>query len=85
MGWAGLTIGRLLAAAEEAGFAAMLTAETNMAYQQSLAGRRIGVIVLPDNRMAKLQAMHLEIASVVENCTAGEFSFIAQTHKKPDR
>lgn len=77
MGWAGLTNGRLLAAAEAAGFALMLTADTNMAYQQSLDGRGLGVVVLPGNRLAVLRAVQAEIAHAIESCPAGQFRFVA--------
>lgn len=42
----GLTNGRLLAAAESAGFEVLLTVDKNMAYQQNLTGRAISVIVM---------------------------------------
>ena len=39
-GWDTLSNGNLLAAAEEAGFDLLLTADKNMRYQQNLTGRR---------------------------------------------
>ncbi len=81
MGWAGLTNGRLLAAAEAAGFELMLTADRNMAYQQSLAGRRIGVVILPGNRLSELRALRREIENAVGKCAAGNFWSVAPTNK----
>ncbi len=45
-GWAELHNGDLIAAAEADGFAVMVTADKNMQYQQTIAGRKIAIIVL---------------------------------------
>ena len=44
-GWERLTNGDLLAAAEQAGFDMLLTADKNMRYQQSLSGCKITLVV----------------------------------------
>lgn len=76
MGWAALTNGRLLTAAEQAGFNLLLTADTNMAYQQTLAGRTLRVIVLPCNRLSDLRAVQVAIADAIKNCAPGQFRTI---------
>lgn len=76
LGWQGLTNGRLLAAAEAAGFALMLTADGNMAYQQSLAGRTIGVIVLPTNRLPLLAGLQGAMLAAIASCSPGQFHFV---------
>lgn len=48
-GWGNLTNGDLLAAAEEAGFDVLVTADRNLRYQQNLAERLVGVVVLSTN------------------------------------
>lgn len=50
---AGLKNGRLLEAAEGAGFDVLITVDQNMPDQQNLAGRRIGLLILraPTNRL----------------------------------
>jgi hypothetical protein len=45
MGWAKLSNGDLLAAAEKS-FDAFITTEQNLRYQQNLAGRRLAILVL---------------------------------------
>lgn len=45
-GWDRLANGWLLAAAEEAGFDILVTADKGFLYQQDLTGRRIGIVVL---------------------------------------
>jgi hypothetical protein len=50
MGWAGITNGMLLDAAEGAGFQIMITADRNIRVQQRLAGRKIALVVISTNR-----------------------------------
>jgi predicted nuclease of predicted toxin-antitoxin system len=45
-GLKGVSNGRLLAAAEQAGFEVLITVDQNMLHQQSLQGREISVLVL---------------------------------------
>jgi hypothetical protein len=53
---AGLKNGRLLEAAEEAGFDVLITADQNIPDQQNLGGRKIAVVILcgPTNRLRDL-------------------------------
>lgn len=44
--WAGLKNGALLNAAEAAGFSVLLTGDQNLQFQQNLAKRQLGVVVL---------------------------------------
>ena len=46
LGWDRLSNGELLTAAEQAGFALLLTTDKNIRYQQNLAGRTIAILVL---------------------------------------
>lgn len=46
LGWSTLSNGALLAIAEQEGFRALITADKNLRYQQSPAGRRISVVTL---------------------------------------
>jgi predicted nuclease of predicted toxin-antitoxin system len=49
MGWAELENGQLLQAAQQAAFAAMVTGDKNLSYQQNLQGRSLSLIVLSTN------------------------------------
>jgi hypothetical protein len=53
---AGLKNGRLLEAAEAAGFNVLITADQNIPDQQNFAGRRISLVILcaPTNRLRDL-------------------------------
>ena len=73
-GWERLANGDLLAAAEEAGFDMLLTADKNMSYQQNLSGRKIALVVL-GNSPWRLVRLHLdEIATVVNAATPGSYA-----------
>ncbi|MGO9256227.1 MAG: hypothetical protein ACLQU1_08000 [Bryobacteraceae bacterium] len=56
---AGLKNGRLLEAAEDAGFEALITVDQSIPDQQNLARRRIAVVILcgPTNRLRDLRAL----------------------------
>ncbi len=56
---AGLKNGRLLEAAEAAGFDILITVDQNIPDQQNLAGRRIALIILcgPTNRLRDLELL----------------------------
>ncbi len=49
-GWANVKNGKLLRAANSAGFDVLLTADKNMHYQQNFDGLRISSVVVPTNR-----------------------------------
>ena len=73
MGWAELTNGDLLTAAEAAGFEIFLTADKNIQYQQNLAGRRIALVVLGTNLLDILFANVDLIRQAVDTIPAGGY------------
>jgi hypothetical protein len=70
-GWAGLTNGELLAAAEEA-FDVFVTTDQNLRYQQNLAGRRLAILVLPTTSWPRLGLHAAAIAAAVVALRPGE-------------
>jgi hypothetical protein len=46
LGWGKLLNGDLLTTAEEAGFEALVTVDRNISFQQSLASRKISIVVI---------------------------------------
>jgi len=73
-GWDRLSNGDLLAAAEEAGFEVLLTADKNMRYQQNLTGRKIALVVL-SNSPWRLVRQHVDkIAGVVAAAAPGSYA-----------
>ena len=63
-GWATLTNGELLAAAE-ASFDVFVTTDKNLRFQQNLAGRRLAILVLPTTSWPRLQPHVAAIAAAV--------------------
>lgn len=72
LGWSRLTNGELLAAAEGR-FDLLLTTDRNLRYQQSLAGRKLAILVLPTTSWPRLLEQIQEIASAVTAMKSGEY------------
>jgi hypothetical protein len=71
MGWTDLDNGRPLSVAEKT-FDLFLTVDTNIRYQQNLQGRRIAVLVIPQD--ADLVERHgSEFLAAVNGMQSGEF------------
>ena len=70
-GWAGLTNGELLAAAEGA-FDVFVTTDQNLRYQQNLAGRQLVILVLPTTSWPRLSPHDAEIAAAAVALRPGE-------------
>ncbi len=70
-GWARLTNGLLLEAAESAGFELLVTTDTNLRYQQNLAERRIGIVVLTTTSWPRIQRATESVAQAVESAFPG--------------
>ena len=76
LGWAALTNGELITAAENDGFDILLTADQNLQYQQNLAERRITIIVLDTNRWRHIEAQVSVIRAAVEAAGRGRFQIV---------
>jgi hypothetical protein len=73
-GWSELSNGDLLAAAEQAGFDVMLTADQRIRYQQNLAGRRLALIVLSSPAWPVVKEHIPTIRAAVEIATPGSYA-----------
>ena len=78
MGWGGLGNGELLDAAEHAGFALFIVADTNLRYQQNLATRRIAFLELWTNHRPTLERHFAELHAGVARIQPGEYSILEQ-------
>jgi len=67
MGWATLTNGELIAAAEGAGFDAMITTDQNLKYQQNLTRKNLGIIVLKTTSWPRIRTSISQIISGVNS------------------
>lgn len=72
MGWATLSNGDLLAAAEKS-FDALITTDQNLRYQQNLAGRRLAILVLPTTSWPEIQKHINQVADAVTTLKPGDF------------
>jgi hypothetical protein len=75
-GWQELTNGELLKAAEEAGFAAIITADKNIRYQQNLTDRKIALVVLSTNTWQVLRDNAALIIGAVNRVRSGGYEEI---------
>ena len=75
-GWSDLSNGELLAAAEQAGYALLITTDQNLRYQQNLAGRSIAILVLRSTAWPLIR-LHLEtIRAAVDAILPGGYQEI---------
>ena len=72
MGWAKLSNGDLLAAAEKS-FDVFITTDQNLRYQQNLAGRRLAILVLPTTSWLKIQKHTNKVADSMNALKPGDF------------
>lgn len=70
-GWARLTNGLLLEAAETDGFDLLVTTDTNLRYQQNLAERRIGILVLTTTSWPRIQRSADSVVQAVDTAVPG--------------
>ncbi len=73
LGWSVLGNGELIAAAEEAGFDLMITTDQNLRYQQNLAERRIGIVVLMTTSWPRIQRQVQEVIAAVNGLPPGGY------------
>jgi predicted nuclease of predicted toxin-antitoxin system len=76
-GWSGKVNGDLLALAE-AKFDVLVTLDTNLEYQQNLAGRKIAIVILRarSNRLVDLRPHFPAIANVLRSINPGEICYV---------
>lgn len=74
MNWKELVNGLLLKEAESAGFEILLTGDTNINYQQKIAGRSISVIILRayNNRRKTHIEMMIDVMKALETIKPGQ-------------
>jgi hypothetical protein len=78
-GWAGLKNGELLRRAAEGGFAALMTADQNLQFQQNLSRSTIGVVVLvsQSNALEDLRPLVPGALDALERVRPGEVIRVA--------
>ena len=75
-GWATLKNGELLGTAEVAGFAMLITTDTNLKYQQNLSTRHIAVVVLSTTSWPRIRASADLIINAIDHTVTGNYKEI---------
>lgn len=73
MGWGELENGDLIDAAERGGFDVLVTADQNLRYQQNLARRTLGIVVLPCNKLRVLKTIATDICRALDEMKPGGY------------
>jgi len=75
-GWAGLTNGELLKAAQDAAFDAILTADQGIRYQQNRKNCQVALIVLSDNDESAITANVKAILAAIDVIQPGALLWV---------
>ena len=70
----GLSNGKLLQAAEEAGFDVLLTTDKNIRYQQNLEGRRLAIVVLGNPQRPAVHRHMDRVVAAVNAAMPGSYT-----------
>lgn len=73
LGWSSLKNGDLIRLAETQGFDVLVTTDSNLKYQQNLAGRKIAIVVLLSTSWPRIQQRTQLIAQRISGMSAGGF------------
>jgi len=76
MGWGEVTNGDLIRAAEEAGFAVLITCDRNIRYQQNLTGRRIALIEIAGGGWPVIREHPDRVRAGIAAAQPGSYSII---------
>jgi hypothetical protein len=80
-GWDELENGELLTVAEAAGFDVLVTTDKNLSYQQSLAARKIAIVVLGQGRWSVIKRYVTQIVAAVNVAAPGSFTEVEIPHE----
>lgn len=72
MGWSRTKNGRLLDAAEQAGFDVVLSGDQTIRYEQNMLHRQIGIVSMSDNHWPIVKNYVSAIAEAIEQVRPGE-------------
>jgi hypothetical protein len=73
-GWGALQNGELLRAAEAEGFAARVTTDQNLRYQQNLAARHLAVLILPTTNWQLIRRHIDDVAQAISLLAPGDYA-----------
>ena len=73
-GWSTLKNGELLHAAENEGFAVLVTTDSNLKYQQNLTNRRIAIVVLSTTSWPRIRAAVQQVILALQGTSTGSYT-----------
>lgn len=74
--WSTLSNGALLTAAEDASFDVLITTDQNLQDQQTLAGRRLAVLVLPTTDWREIREHTSDVGAAVASIHPGQLKTV---------
>jgi predicted nuclease of predicted toxin-antitoxin system len=83
MGWAAIGNGDLIRAAQQAGFAAMMTCDQNIQHQQRLAGQPLAFLVLTTTHWPTIRDNLSLITDAIDQISPG--GYVTLTLPRPPR
>jgi len=75
-GWSELLNGELLRAAEDAGFAVLLTTDKNLIYQQNLSNRKIAIVALGNSRWSLIEPALQRVSAAVNAAKPSSYTLV---------
>lgn len=72
-GWSSLQNGKLLAAAQEAGFEVLVTTDRNLRFQQNLSAQSICVVVLTTTSWPRISRSLSAVVAAIDGSVAGGY------------
>ena len=76
-GWSRLKNGELLDAAENEGYAVLVTTGSNLKHQQNLQFRRMAIVVLSTPSWPRVQRADASVVRAIEGATPGSYADVA--------
>jgi hypothetical protein len=76
-GWAKLTNGKLLDAAEAAGFEVMVTGDQSLVHQQNLTKRKLALVILGTNLWPVIRLHIGEVAAAIDAASPGTVTSVS--------
>ena len=75
--WSTITNGELLSLADDNGYEVFVTTDQNLRYQQNLAGRRMGIVVLMSTSWPRIQQRIPEVLAAISRAHGGGYEEVA--------
>jgi hypothetical protein len=82
MGWAGLSNGDLLAAAEQAGFEVLVTGDKNIPHQLTLTKSKLAVVILGTTHWPTIRANPQPVREAVERTAPASYVVVPFSRPK---